>query len=159
MGETAEELQVDAAAQPAKQGRFSLAAFVAGCIVLVVLAARFYYGFRDLSDLGVLGSAAVPPLSDHGLTDAGRQLIVAGLHLALGVTGLAILAGLLLKRRRAWVAAMTWVSVSLALNLVLYFSGEPHYPRMLGGVIVMLVLNQAPVHRAFGVRRKQDERL
>jgi hypothetical protein len=148
-----DETEVSAAAVAVRKGRRpSVTTVIAAFIIFVAVFAHLYYGLSALFDLGVLGSAKVPPLwAGARLTEAGRQLFTAGFELALGAAALAILVGFLRTRRWAWVAAMTWVTVSLALGLVDYFSGEPHYLKMLAGVVLMLVLNQAALHRSFHV--------
>lgn len=85
------------------------------------------------------------------LTADGWLLVLAGVYLFIGVLGLVVLVGFLLRRKRAWSAAMTWTAVSLATNLVSYFTGEPRYLSMLAGVILLLVLNQTSLHRAFRI--------
>ena len=148
-----DETEVSVVAVPVHKGRRpSVATVIAALIISVAVFAHLYYGFSALFDLGVLGSTKVLPFfADGGLTEAGRQLFNAGFELALGVAALAILVGFLRTRRWAWVAAMTWVAVALALGLVDYFSGEPRFLKMLAGVVLMLMLNQAALHRSFRI--------
>jgi hypothetical protein len=121
-------------------------------IILVSIATYLLEGIVALFDLGVFGEASVPPLfADGGVTDAGKELIICGFDLAVGAAFTLVLIGFLRRRKWAWVAVMTWVAISLTINLVRYIQGDPHYPRMLVAVVLMLVLNLASVHRAFGM--------
>ncbi len=80
--------------------------------------------------------------------------MLSSAYLFFGVFALAVLVGFLFKRKWAWSAAMTWTALSLALGLLSYFVGEHHYLSMLAGVVLLLVLNQASLHREF----RLDER-
>ena len=128
---------------------------VAAFIIFLALAVQLHSGITALFDLGVLGKGPIPPFfAGDALTEAGRRLFASGFELAYGVGSLVILIGFLRRRRWAWVAAMTWVTVSLAVGLVRYFGDEPRFLNMLAGVVLVLVLNLAAVHRAFGIGRR-----
>jgi hypothetical protein len=135
---------------PAKRRRFSIPMIVAAVIMFLAMVSYFVNGVLLLLDLGVfsrgLGSVS---LVSGSLTSDGRRLVLAAVYLFFGALALAILVGFLLRRRRAWSAAMTWTALSLAINLVGYFIGQPRYLGMLAGVVLLLVLNQASVHSEF----------
>jgi hypothetical protein len=148
MAETGETTQTGG-----KHRRFPLALIVAAVILFLQLAFFLFLGIADLFYLGVLGSEPTADFVAGGsLTTEGMLLVAGAFALGFGVIGIALLAGLFLKKRWAWAAAMTWAVLSLALGLVYYFRGEPEYWSMLGAVVLVLALNQASVQRAF-VRR------
>ena len=128
---------------------------VAAFIIFVVVVLYLYNGITALFDLGVLGSGPVLPLVEgDSLTEAGRALVAAGFELAYGVGSLIILVGFLRGQRWAWVAAMTWITVSLAIGLWRYLDDRPQYLSMFAGVVLVLVLNLSAVHRAFNIGRR-----
>ncbi len=148
------------AAAPAGQAgtekkRPTVALVLAAFIIFLAVVLYLYNGITALFDLGVLGSGPVPPVVSAGsLTEGGRALVAAGFELAYGVGSLVILIGFLRGQRWAWVAAMTWITISLALGLWRYFDDRPQYLNMLAGVVLVLVLNLSAVHRAFGIGRR-----
>lgn len=139
----------------AERRRFSIPMIVAAVIMFVAMVGYFLNGVFLLLDLGLftrgLGAASTVAGS---LTPEGEQLVLAGVYLFFGAVALAVLLGFMLRRRRAWTAAMTWTALSLAVNLVGYFIGQPRYLSMLGGVVLLLVLNQASVHREFQLEER-----
>jgi hypothetical protein len=143
-----------AAAGTAKK-RPAVAIGVAAFIMFLVVVLYLYSGITALFDLGVLGSGPVLPLVEgDSLTEAGRTLVAAGFELAYGVGSLVILIGFLRGQRWAWVAAMTWITVSLAIGLWRYFADRPQYLSMFALVVLVLVLNLSAVHRAFNIGRR-----
>lgn len=124
---------------------------VAAFILALTMGSYFARGFLLLLNLGVL-EGKIPPitLGEGFLSPVGERLVLAGFYLFFGVVALAILVGFFLRKRWAWTTAMTWTAASLALNLVAYFQDRPNYLTMAEAVVMMLVLNQAAVHHAFG---------
>lgn len=137
----------------------SVPMLIAAFILALTMGSYFARGFLLLLNLGVL-EGKIPPitLGEGFLTPLGERLVLAGFYLFFGVVALVILVGFFWRRRWAWTAAMTWTAASLALNLVAYFRGRPNYLTMVEAVVMMLVLNQAAVHRVFttGKRRATD---
>ena len=89
------------------------------------------------------------------LTSDGRRLVLAGVYLFFGAVALAVLVGFLLRRRWAWSAAMTWTALSLAIDLVGYFHRTTSVSCLCSaGVILLLVLNQASIHREFRLEER-----
>lgn len=73
--------------------------------------------------------------------------VVVGL---LAVLGLAASAGLFLLKRWAWVAAMLWVGIVMAGQLIDYFeSGGVSYAVMLLSVMFVLYFNRTEVQQLF----------
>ncbi len=134
----------------AERRRLSAPMIVAAAIMFLAMASYFANGVLLLLDLGVLtkGVAGVT-VADGGLTTEGQRLVFAGVYLFFGVLALAVIVGFLLQRKRAWSAAMTWTALALFVDLVAYFSGEHRYLSMLAEVVVLLLLNQASIHRRF----------
>jgi len=143
------------AAQPGGESpqagrRFSLPMLVACVLMFLAMASYFVNGVLLLLDLGVFrGKLSDAIVSVGALTSDGKRLVLAGVYLFFGALALAFLIGFLLRRPWAWSAAMTWTAITLAVNLVSYFEGTPRYLTMLGCVILVLVLNQASVHKEF----------
>jgi hypothetical protein len=143
--------QAEKGAPPASRRRFSIPMIVAAVIMFLAMASYFFYGLLFLLvGLGAIIDQSAGVAANSALVTVERlNLVLAGLYLFFGVLALVVLAGFLLKRRRAWSAAMTWTALSLAVNLVSYSKGEPRYLSMLACVVLLLVLNQASVHREF----------
>ena len=139
----------------AKRRRFSIPMIVAAVIMFLAMASYFVNGVLLLLDLGAFGNGLAGTMVAGGsLTSDGRRLVLAGVYLFFGALALAVLVGFLLRRKGAWSAAMTWTALSLAVNLVGYFLGQPRYLSMLAGVILLLVLNQASIHREFRLEER-----
>lgn len=138
-----------------RRRRLSIPMLVAAVIMFLAMASYFVNGVLLLLDLGVFtrGLAGVTAATGSLTTD-GQRLVLAGVYLLFGALALVILVGFLLRRRRAWTAAMTWTALSLAINLVGYFIGQPRYLAMLAGVILLLVLNQASLHQEFRLEER-----
>jgi hypothetical protein len=150
-----EAAQVPGRTPRADRRRFSIPMIIAAVIMFLAMASYFVIGVITLFAAGLVSAGLAGTMVAAGaLTAEGRLLVVACLYLFYGVLGLVVLVGFLLKRRRAWSAAMTWTAVSLATSLVSYFKGEPRYLTMLGGVVLLLVLNQASLHREFHIERR-----
>lgn len=128
---------------------------VAAAIMFLAMASYVTYGLLLLLDLGVF-SRGLTGLSvvQGSLTTDGRRLVLAGFFLFFAVFALVVLVGFLLRRRWGWSGAMTWTALSLVLNLVAYFEGQPRYLSMLAGVVLLLVLNQASLHREFRLEER-----
>jgi hypothetical protein len=155
-GETgADEPSQDGRPARAERRRFSVPMIVASVIMFLAMASYFVNGVFLLLDLGVFRHGLVgSTVAGGSLTPDGRRLVLAGVYLFFGVLALATLAGFLLKRKRAWSAAMTWTALSLTVGLVSYFIGQPRYLSMLAGVVLLLVLNQASIHREFQLEER-----
>jgi hypothetical protein len=138
------------------RGRASVPMLIAAFILALTMGSYLTRGFLLLLNLGVL-EGKIPPitLGEGLLTPLGERLVLAGFYLFFGLVALLILVGFFLRRRWAWTAAMTWTAASLALNLVAYFRGKPNYLTMVEAVVMMLVLNQAAVHRVFSTAKKR----
>jgi hypothetical protein len=133
-----------------KRRRVPVAIIVASVLLFLQVALFIILGIGGLFLVGLLGSSPTADFTAGGtLTSSGTILLVSGLVLALGALGITVILGLILRWRWAWAAAMTWAALSLALGLVYYLRGQPEYLSMLGAVVLMLVLNQASVQRAF----------
>jgi len=156
-----EETAVVEAPQGAQGGprterrRFSIPMIVAAVIMFLAMASYFVNGVLLLLDLGVFtrGLAGVTAATGS-LSADGQRLVLAGVYLFCGVLALVGLVGFLLRRRWAWSAAMTWTALSLVINLVGYFVGQPRYLSMLAGVVLLLVLNQKSLHREFRLEER-----
>jgi hypothetical protein len=139
----------DTAQSGHKRRHIPVALIVAAVILFLQIAFFIFLGIVDLFYLGVLGSEpAADFIANNRLTTEGILLVVSGVALTFGALGVVVLAGLFLRQRWAWAAAMTWAVLTLAMGLVYYFRGEPEYWTMLGAVVFMLALNQASVQRA-----------
>jgi hypothetical protein len=138
---------------PPESRRFSMPMIVAAVIMFLAMASYFFYGLLFLFvGLGAITDQSAGVVANSALvTVETLNLVLAGLYLFFGVLAAVVLVGFLLRRKRAWSAAMTWTALSLALNLVSYFKGEPRYLSMLACVVLLLVLNQATLHRAFQI--------
>lgn len=141
---TVEEALPDSGRRP------SVPVAVVSVFIFIESAFSLFTGAATLFSLGVLGSAPAPAFVDNGrLTSDGTVLLTATLFVVLGVVALVILVGFLLRRRWAWVAAMTMVTLSITLDVVKYFRGKPSYVSMLVDVVLVLALNQSLVQSAF----------
>lgn len=134
----------------AKRRRFSIPMIVVAAIMFLAMAGYFLNGVFLLLDLRVFGRGIAGMAAASGaLTADWQRLVLAGVYLFFGVLALVVIVGFLLRRRRAWSAAMTWTALSLAINLVVYFVGQPRYLSMLAGVVLLFALNQSSLHREF----------
>jgi hypothetical protein len=135
-----------------RRRRLSIPVIIAAAIMFLTMASYVANGLLLLLDLDVFGQGLGPESVAAGaLTPEGERLVLAGAYLFFGAVALVVLVGFLLKRGWAWSAAMTWTAIILAVGLVAYFVGEPHYLSMFAGVVLLLVLNQAAVHREFRI--------
>jgi hypothetical protein len=147
--------QAEKGAPRAERRRFSIPMIVAAVIMFLAMAGYFVNGVFLLLDLTVFGNGIAGIAARSGaLTEDWQRLVLAGVYLFFGTLALVVLAGFLLRRQRAWSAAMTWTAISLAVNLVVYFVGQPRFLSMLAGVVLLLVLNQASVHREFRLEER-----
>lgn len=149
----------EASAQPAARvrRRRGLPVFVSITAFLLALHAGYnlLVGIGSLIDLGVFSGLPLPDfVIGETLTAEGSQFVVSVMALVFGAIALAILVGFLLRQSWAWTAAMTWGALSMALNLVNFFRGDPNYLSMIVNAVFILILNLATVQRAF---RKADE--
>jgi hypothetical protein len=81
----------------------------------------------------------------------GREAVEIDLEaVAVVLLGWVIAVGLWRLKRWAWVAAMIWTGMALAVSLELYFRGHPNYLLMILHIIIVFYLNQRDVQRAFG---------
>jgi hypothetical protein len=143
--------QAEKGTSPPESRRFSIPMIVAAVIMFLAMASYLFYGLLFLLvGLGAVIDQSIGAAANSALvTVETLNLVLAGLYLFFGALAMVVLVGFLLKRRRAWSAAMTWTALSLAVNLVSYFKGEPRYLSMLACVVLLLVLNQASLHRTF----------
>jgi hypothetical protein len=138
-----------------RRRRFSIPIIIAAAIMFLTMASYVANGVLVLLDLDVFGRGlGTASVAAGALTPEGERLVLASVYLFFGAIALAILVGFLLLRKWAWSAAMTWTALTLGVGLVAYFAGEPHYLSMLAGVVLLLVLNQAAVHRAFQMEER-----
>ena len=138
-----------------RRRRFSIPIIIAAAIMFLTMASYIANGVLLFLDLDVFGRGlGVSSVAAGALTPEGVALALGSVYLFFGAIALAVLVGFLLLRKWAWSAAMTWTATTLAVGLVAYFAGEPHYLSMLAGVVLLLVLNQAAVHRAFRMQER-----
>jgi membrane-anchored protein YejM (alkaline phosphatase superfamily) len=139
----------------AKRRRFSIPILIAAAIMFLTMASYVANGILLFLDLDVFGRGfGTASVAAGALTPEGERLVLGSVYLFFAAIALVVLVGFLLLRGWAWSAAMTWTAITLAVGLVAYFIGESHYLSMLAGVILMLVLNQAAVHRAFRIEER-----
>ncbi|HLZ56631.1 MAG TPA: hypothetical protein VKR06_06760 [Ktedonosporobacter sp.] len=82
----------------------------------------------------------------------GDAAVDGGLLVALGLLLLIIGVGLFFRHSWSWLLAMTMQGVNLAVALASYFSGDRDlwlFLSMVLGLLLVLVLNQHEVRRAF----------
>jgi hypothetical protein len=104
-------------------------------------------GVSSLETVGTIVSAAwvegdrwVDVLLSVGLL----LLVIASIFTAIGLARM---------RPWAWLWAMTIEGGRLLIGLMAFLRGDPHTLSLLVPLIVVLLLDQAPVRRAFGVER------
>lgn len=122
--------------QPARPRAVS---FVASALVFQALL------LAALSLLAVLATGELgwpPPLLEGEWRAAGLGLVLSLLILLAAL-------GLLAMRPGAWLLAMTAQGLSLAHALADYALGQPDYPTMVLGILVVLALQQGEVRQAF----------
>jgi hypothetical protein len=66
-----------------------------------------------------------------------------------GLVGLVLAVGLLSQRRWAWVGTMIWAGLNMAIGLVAFHHGTPHYISMALSVVAVFYLNLREVQVAF----------
>lgn len=93
-------------------------------------------------------------LTARFLTDAMAISIANGVIIAVWF---AVVVGLWLLQRWAWVSLMILVGVILTYTLVLYFEGAPDYIGMILYVAIAFYMNDHSVQRAFSRRRGAAE--
>jgi uncharacterized membrane protein (DUF2068 family) len=101
---------------------------------------------------GLSAGAFVVVVRAGSLTIVDPEL--AAQSVALFAVGLVIAVGLWRLKRWAWVSVMVWTGLELAGGLLSYFRGDPDYPSMVLGIIIVFYLNQADVQAAFRSRRR-----
>ena len=94
-------------------------------------------------------------LSGFGASLGDSQ--VESLEVLAGAAGLIAAAAVLLPARWAWPAAMIWVCAIMALELIVYATGDsPAYAVMLLGVGQVVLLHLTDVKHALGVHPQRQ---
>jgi len=156
--------QTDSSLQtpPPPKTRRPLAITIAGLVIFLV--ALLYIGIALLLVLSgavrlSLSSSQIfaPPESADLFTDAGELLAIVILFFIFGVVLLLIGIGFLQLHRWAWVAAMTWLTLSLLFELVTLYTSEETAISTGFAIVLVFMLNSADVRRAFGILRREHE--
>lgn len=122
-------------------------------IVIVQLIAVIMYG-------SAAGSVFMMGQPDQLGLITGSELYLAT-SLSLELFSLVLVAGLWRQRRWAWVLFMVRLGLDMAIDLISFANGEPHYFSMLLNVLMVFYLNQTDVQRAFAYPRtdRKDARI
>lgn len=91
------------------------------------------------------------------LTDSGEELAQGIGDLLLGIVQLAITIGFWRQQRWAWVAAMSWQALKLLFEIASVFVGGGTGITILFASLLVFLLNQSDVRRAFNIRRPENE--
>jgi hypothetical protein len=121
-----------------------------GVLVLILL--------QILSILGVALDVAVVQIGQPSIffgTVENPSLLLAFQILYIFYL-LVVVAGLWQLQRWAWFIIMVQLGVTMALELWLYFLGNPFYLGMVVNVIMVFYLNQRDVQQAFERRRSRE---
>ncbi len=90
-------------------------------------------------------------------TERGEFFVEGIWYSVIGVVQLVIAVGFARQRRWAWVMAMTWQAVKLLVEVAAAFVGGGNLITMLFAILIVFLLNQSDVRRAFGILPKPDE--
>ena len=105
-----------------------------------------------LSAVQALAGAVLVLSSLSGFQASLGDSQIDSLEALAGVAGLLIAAGIVLRTRWAWAAAMLWVCFVLSLELILYATGDSSvYVLMLLSVAQVILLNLNEVKRGLRV--------
>lgn len=114
----------------------------------------------DLSDLhnGLNSIEIIAPLdTDEVFTPDGAIYMRAVWLVVVGVVQLGITFGFWRVQRWAWVMAMTWQALKLLTGVATAFLGSVEFFPLFFAILIVLLLNQTDVRRAFGILPKPDE--
>lgn len=95
--------------------------------------------------------------SPNLLTDSGEEVAQGVGDLVLGIVQLAISIGFWRQQRWAWVAAMSWQALKLLFEIASVFVGGGTLITILFASLLVFLLNQSDVRRAFNIRRSENE--
>jgi hypothetical protein len=113
----------------------------------VKLLTLLLLGYSTLTVLLLLGVADVTVAGLARFADDAGFGTTA--HALLAAVGAAAAVGLWLFRRWGWHAAMLLAGATLAVEVVLYFRGEPAFAYMAVATLIAFYLNSADVRRRF----------
>lgn len=139
-------------------GIYAIVFFIALHVIALLLEIlSVQYG--TVNDL--MKTAGQTILAEFGLGGV-YQLLVRN-ESALSIVNLAtivllciVIAGLLAKKRWAWVTTMVLIGSSLLAGIVDYFNDTPRYLSMLVGVLVVFYLNERSVRQAYDHRERTE---
>lgn len=147
---------------PAKPKR-PIAIAISGWILFIGALLNILIGILFLYAAGgfVRDPDAVIIFTDEDLAESEmhqEQLITEGvIDLVLGIVQLAITIGFLRVQHWAWVAAMSWQAVKLLFEIASVLLGGGTLIAILFACLLVFLLNQSDVRRAFNIRRQENE--
>lgn len=122
-------------------------AILAVPLILARLSMIFVLGELE----AIMANASVDPAS--WITPEGLELFVMALVVPIATVSLFAGIAILRLKRWAWVVLMLFLLTALLLNLLRAYFQEPEYALMLIYAVLVLILNQPDVRRAFRVGR------
>jgi len=95
--------------------------------------------------------------SDELLSEQGQVLLVGTVVTVIGLVQFVIAIGFWRVQTWAWVAAMTWQALKILIEMATLFSNEGAWVTVLLAALLVFLLNQNHVRRAFHISRPQNE--
>lgn len=147
---------------PKKEGRplaltLALIFIVLGALINIVAGASAIW-LADVNGDGIISVAARDLEHDlDGLSEELDLALVGVWALVVGVVQLGISIGFAREKRWAWVAIMTWQALNLLVQVSATLAGGGEWLSLVFSIILVFMLNQNPVRRAFGIVRQQHE--
>ena len=118
--------------------------------VLSVYASEF---FESGGTLPILAEEE----NEEFFTERGEFFVEGIWYSIVGAGQLIIAIGFARQQRWAWVAAMTWQAMKLLVEVATALVGGGNIMTMLFAILVVFLLNQSDVRRAFSILREPNE--
>jgi hypothetical protein len=127
-----------------------------GALVNLAVGALFVYA----ADLSISDPETIIILEDEDstavFTEQGEFAVQGAVSLILGAIEFVFVFGFWRLLRWAWIGAMSWQALKLLLELAAVFLGGGSVISILFAAIVVFLLNQADVRRAFQIPRANE---
>lgn len=94
--------------------------------------------------------------SEQLFTEQGELVTQGAVSIVLGAVELLFVFGFWRLQRWAWIGAMSWQALKLLLEIAAVFVGGSNMLTILFAGIVVFLLNQTDVRRAFQILRSND---
>jgi hypothetical protein len=148
-------------AQSSKHARPALIPVVAIILVLSGILTILYGIGEILESDGYLiirtDNVIAPADAEEYFTPQGELLVDGLAQIVVGVGQLILAVGFWAVRRWAWAAVMTWQAFQLLIILGFFLWGDPPDWTLIFPILIVFLLNQTDLRRAFGVIERENE--